>query len=48
LAVEPGVLNLPGSEDGLFQFERFFDRKFDVLGSERNYKAFMVVDAEIS
>ncbi|RYC80923.1 hypothetical protein BFJ63_vAg16191 [Fusarium oxysporum f. sp. narcissi] len=47
-AVEPGVPNLPGSEDGLFQFQRLFDRTFECLGSGRNYKAFMIVDAEIN
>ncbi|KAF5576582.1 hypothetical protein FPANT_10866 [Fusarium pseudoanthophilum] len=47
-AVEPGVPNLPGSEDGLFQFERLFDRTFECLGSKRNYKAFMLVDKEIN
>ncbi|KAH7195298.1 hypothetical protein DER44DRAFT_536499 [Fusarium oxysporum] len=47
-AVEPGVPDLPGSEGGLFQFERLMDRTFECLGSERNDQAFMIAEKDIN
>ncbi|CEI60029.1 unnamed protein product [Fusarium venenatum] len=48
LTLEPGVLDLPGSEGGSFQLPWIMDRAFECLGSEINDKAFVLVEKAIS